>query len=99
VTSLTVKWEVYRNDLHETLVSAGFGWGIGHSGAQGIAANASDLLQPGIFFGKGFGDLPDGLAWLRPFSGYARTPDDGKLDQLRNRSLDRPACFNAHAQC
>src|SRR5262245_53299012 len=40
VTSLTVKWEVYRNDLHETLVSAGFGWGIGHSGAQGIAANA-----------------------------------------------------------
>src|SRR5262245_48932271 len=67
VTSLTVKWEVYRNDLHETLVSAGFGWGIGHSGAQGIAANAPDLLLPGIFFGKGFGDLPDGLAWLRPF--------------------------------
>jgi hypothetical protein len=22
---------------------------------------------PGIFFGKGFGDLPDNLAWLRPF--------------------------------
>jgi hypothetical protein len=26
------------------------------------------LLQPGIFFGKGFGDLPDALAWLRPFA-------------------------------
>src|SRR6516225_7912097 len=56
-----------RNDLHEILVAAGFGWGIGHSGARGIGANAPDLLQPGIFFGKGFGDLPDGLAWLRPF--------------------------------
>src|SRR5262249_36868788 len=40
---------------------------IGHSGAQGISANTPDLLQPGIFFGKGFGDLPDELAWLRPF--------------------------------
>ena len=68
VTSLNVKGEVYRNDLHEILVAAGFGWGIGHSGARGIGANAPDLLQPGIFFGKGFGDLPDGLAWLRPFA-------------------------------
>src|SRR5262249_4476459 len=58
---------VYRSDLHELLVSARLGWGIGHSGAQGISANAPDLLQPGIFFGKGFGDLPDELAWLRPF--------------------------------
>jgi len=47
---------------------AGFGWGIGHSGAQGIGANAPDLLHPAFFFGKGFGDLPDGLAWLRPFA-------------------------------
>ena len=67
VTSLGIKGLAYRNDLHETLVSAGLIWGIGHSGAQGISANAPDLLRPGIFFGKGFGDLPDGLAWLRPF--------------------------------
>ena len=67
VTSLGLKGLVYRNDLHEMLVAARLGWGIGHSGAQGISANAPNLLQPGIFFGKGFGDLPDGLAWLRPF--------------------------------
>jgi hypothetical protein len=67
VTSLSVKGLAYRNDVHEILVSAGFAWGIGHSGAKGVNANAPDLLQPGIFFGKGFGDLPDGLAWLRPF--------------------------------
>jgi hypothetical protein len=63
----TVKGEVYRNDLHETLVSAGLTWGIGHSGAQGVGANAPDFIAPGIFFGKGFGDLPASLAWLRPF--------------------------------
>jgi hypothetical protein len=66
-TNLTIKGEAYRNDLHETLVAAGLSWSIGHSGAQGIEANAPDLIIPGIFFGKGFGDMPDGLAWLRPF--------------------------------
>jgi hypothetical protein len=66
-TNLTSKGEVYRNDLHETLVSAGLVWGIGHSGAQGVGTNAPDSITPGIFFGKGFGDLPDSLAWLRPF--------------------------------
>jgi len=66
-TNLTIKGEVYRNDLHETLVSAGLSWGIGHSGAQGVGANTPDLIAPGIFFGKGFGDLPDSLSWLRPF--------------------------------
>jgi hypothetical protein len=48
-------------------VSSGLTWGIGHSGAQGVGANAPDFIAPGIFFGKGFGDLPAGLAWLRPF--------------------------------
>ena len=66
-TNLTIKGEVYRNDFHETLVSAGLAWGIGHSGAQGIGVNAPDLITPGIFFGKGLGDLPDSLAWVRPF--------------------------------
>ena len=66
-TNLTIKGEVYRNDLHETLVAAGLSWGIGHSGAQVIGANAPDLIVPGIFFGKGFGDLPNSLSWLRPF--------------------------------
>jgi hypothetical protein len=66
-TSLSIKGEVYRNDLHETLVAAALSWGIGHSGAQGVAANGPDAIHPGIFFGKGFGDLPDSLAWLRPF--------------------------------
>jgi hypothetical protein len=67
ITSADLKGEVYRNDLHEILVSAGTTWGIGRSGAQGAGANAPNLVAPGIFFGKGFGDLPDSLAWLRPF--------------------------------
>ena len=50
------------------LVSAGLLWGIGHSGAQVVGADEPNSILPGVFFGKGFGDLPDGLAWLRPFA-------------------------------
>lgn len=67
VTNLGVKWEVYRSNLHETLVSASLTWGIGHSGSQGVGANAPNTIKPGLFFGQGFGDLPESLRWLQPF--------------------------------
>jgi len=67
VTSVGLKWEVFRDNPHEALISANLAWGIGHSGAQGVNANAPDTIRPGIFLGKGFGDLPDSVSWLRPF--------------------------------
>lgn len=67
-TSLFLKGLLYKNDLHETMLSAGLAWGIRGSGAQGIGASKPDTITPGIFFGRGFGDAPDGLAWLRPFA-------------------------------
>ena len=67
-TSLNLKTLVYENDPHETLVSAGFNWGIGHSGAQAVGADRTTTLQPGLFFGRGLGDFPDDLSWLRPFA-------------------------------
>lgn len=67
MTRLTAKTLVYENDPHEMLISAGFAWGIGHSGAQSIGADQATTLQPGLFLGKGFGDMPDRFSWLRPF--------------------------------
>ena len=67
VTSIGVKWEVYRDNPHEALLAASLLWGIGNSGAQGVDAKAPNTIKPGLFFGKGFGDLPDSLSWLRPF--------------------------------
>jgi hypothetical protein len=68
VTNVGIKWEVYRNNPHETLVSTSLLWGIGNSGAQGVDTKAPNLIKPGLFFGKGFGDAPDSLSWLRPFA-------------------------------
>jgi len=49
-------------------VSVGVAWGIGHSGSEAVGADEPNTIQPGVFFGKGFGDLPDGLSYLRPFA-------------------------------
>ena len=42
-------------------------WSIASSGSQAVGANKSDTFTPAITFGKGFGDLPEQFAWLRPF--------------------------------
>jgi len=67
-TDIGIKSEIFRNNEHEALVSAGVAWGIGHSGAAGVSADEPNSIQPGLFFGKGFGDLPNWLAWARPFA-------------------------------
>jgi hypothetical protein len=93
-TNLSIKGEVYRNNLHEMLVSAGLTWAIGHSGAQGVGANGPDAIHPGIFFGKGFGDLPDSLAWLRPFgiTGAALPDQPVHLRQTPEGRAVEPVC-------
>jgi hypothetical protein len=64
-TAVTLKGLLYRNDPQEILLSAGLAWGLPGVGSRRLGAHGS--VEPGIFFGKGFGDLPDSLSWLRPF--------------------------------
>jgi hypothetical protein len=66
--TLELRARFSETNQHEALVSAGVAWGIGHSGAAGVGADEPNSIQPGLFFGKGFGDLPDWLAWARPFA-------------------------------
>jgi hypothetical protein len=67
MTSVSLKGRFYEDDPHEALFSASVGWGIPHSGSENVGADGPATLQLGVFGGKGFGDLPDKLAWLRPF--------------------------------
>ena len=86
-TDIGLKYEAYRNNQHETLVSVGFAWGIGHSGSQAVGTDGPNTLQPGVFFGKGFGDLPDSLSWLRPFAITGAIVDVGPVGSTRARAL------------
>jgi hypothetical protein len=66
-TTLSLKSEVLRNDPAEFLTAASIGWTLAGSGDAAIGANTPHTISPGVFAGKGFGSLPDDLAWLRPF--------------------------------
>ena len=86
-TNVGLKYEAYRDNQHEALVSVGLAWGIGHSGASAVGGDAPNTIQPGVFFGKGFGDLPDSLSWLRPFAVTGAIVDETPIGSTRATAL------------
>lgn len=62
------KYQFFKNDEHETILSIGADWDIGGTGAKRVGAESFSTVTPTVFFGKGFGDLPEGLKYLRPFA-------------------------------
>ena len=62
------KYQFLKNDAHEAIVSLGLGVEIGGTGSSSIGADSFSTWTPGIFFGKGFGDLPDVLRFLKPLA-------------------------------
>jgi hypothetical protein len=72
----TFKYRLYRNPEHEFVMSAGLSIEWGGTGAARVGADPFNTYTPTLFFGKGFGDLPDSLSWIRPVAitgqiGYA----------------------------
>ncbi|GAC1547085.1 MAG: hypothetical protein NVS3B11_04740 [Collimonas sp.] len=64
---LGIKYLVYVNPVHEFMLSVGVNGAIGGSGSKAIGSSYS-TYTPTIYAGKGFGDLPDALGWLKPFA-------------------------------
>ena len=63
-----VKYQFYQNAESESIVSVGVDWDIGGSGSKRVGAEPFSTITPALFFGKGFGDLPEGARMLRPFA-------------------------------
>src|SRR5262245_34367517 len=64
-----VKYQFFKSDEHETIMSVGLDWDIGNSGAKRIIGDETfSTLTPTIFAGKGFGDLPDSMPYLKPLA-------------------------------
>jgi hypothetical protein len=64
---LGIKYVVYVNPVHEFMLSVGVNGDIGGSGSKAIGSSYS-TYAPTVYAGKGFGDVPDALSWLRPFA-------------------------------
>ena len=61
------KWQFLTNEPHELILSVGTDFDIGGTGAHQIA-DSFTTISPALFFGKGFGDLPESMGFLRPFA-------------------------------
>jgi hypothetical protein len=72
----TLKWQFGTIPEREFVMSAGIAIEWGGTGSQAVGADTFNTYTPTVWLGKGFGDLPDSVKWLRPFAvtgqvGYA----------------------------
>jgi len=64
----TFKYRVFKDPAHEFVMSVGLSIEWGGSGAAGVGADPFTTYTPTVYFGKGLGDLPDTLSWVRPIA-------------------------------
>jgi hypothetical protein len=72
----TFKYRVFKDPVHEFVMSVGLSVEWGGTGAANVGADPFHTYTPTLYFGKGLGDLPDSLSWVRPVAitgqiGYA----------------------------
>ena len=65
---VALKYVFFQDAEHEALLSTGVSWEVGGTGSKRVGAESFDVVTPQLFFGKGLGDLPDRLQWLRPLA-------------------------------
>jgi hypothetical protein len=65
---LSVKYVFFKNAPHELLLALGLSWDVGGTGTEKVEAESFDTWTPQLFFGKGFGDLPDQLELMKPLA-------------------------------
>jgi hypothetical protein len=87
----SLKYLLYVDPASEFMLSTGFSVEWGGIGAERVGAEDFNVYTPQLFFGKGFGDLPDSMAALRPLAltgqfgleipGRSKTVEDGDVEQ------------------
>jgi hypothetical protein len=65
---LSAKYQLLVNAPHEALLAVGVDAEVGGTGAKKVGADRFSTVTPALFFGKGMGDLPDSMKWLKPFA-------------------------------
>lgn len=66
--AVRAKYQLLVNAPHEALLAVGVDAEIGGSGSKRIHAERFSTVTPTLFYGKGMGDLPDSMKWLKPFA-------------------------------
>ncbi|MGH7901429.1 MAG: hypothetical protein ACRENZ_06800 [Thermodesulfobacteriota bacterium] len=62
------KYQFLTNARHEAVASIGVNVEIQDTGNREVEAEPFTIISPALFFGKGLGDLPESLKYLRPLA-------------------------------
>ena len=63
------QYQLLKDGSHELALLAGVVVDWGNTGANNSGLGTSySLITPTLYFGKGFGELPDAMSWARPFA-------------------------------
>jgi len=62
------KYQFILSEVHETILSLGLDAEIGGTGRKAVGADSFSTFTPALFYGKGFGDLPEPVSFLRPLA-------------------------------
>ena len=65
---LGAKFQFLKNAEHEAIMSVGFDAEIGGTGTTRAGAESFSTWTPTLFFGKGMGDLPESVWFLKPIA-------------------------------
>jgi len=65
---VAAKYVIFKHAEHELLVSLGLSWDVGGTGSKKVDAESFSTWTPQLFLGKGFGDLPDQMEFLKPLA-------------------------------
>ena len=62
------KYQFFKSEPHETILSIGLDAEIGGTGRKALGADSFTTFTPALFYGKGFGDLPEAVSFLKPLA-------------------------------
>jgi hypothetical protein len=65
---LSAKYQLWEDPTHEWILSVGFLADLGDTGTKSLGVDSFTTYTPTLYFGKGFGDLPNSLKYLKPFA-------------------------------
>lgn len=66
--SLSAKYQLFEDAPHEFILSLGIEVDLGGTGSKSLGIDSFSTYTPTIYFGKGFGDLPNELKYLKPLA-------------------------------
>lgn len=66
--SVSAKYQLFEEASHEFILSVGGEVDLGGTGSKSLGVESFSTYTPTLYFGKGFGDLPDEVKYLKPFA-------------------------------